>query len=176
MKRQVLITLFMLSMAMAATAGNYVVYYVKGEVKCTQGRATFVLKERNTVTDKDVFSLPSGAVLILKDEANHRLPVVKGPCQGKLNKLVKQGNGSILERTAEFFAQLVGKSHSDMKEITDHMRARGSVERRQTADGHTLHRVEKVPVMPEDLTPEEGRIFETYLGMEQLISELENEP
>ena len=168
----------MLAMAMAATAGSYVVYYVKGEVKCTQGRATVVLNEHNTVTDKDVFNLPAGAVLILKDEANHRLPVVKGPCQGKLNKLVKQGNGSILERTVEFFAQLAGRSHSDMKDITDHMRTKGSVERKEAVaspDG-TGPRKERRPVTPEDLTPEEGKMLEVFLGMEQLISDLENEP
>ena len=167
----------MLVMAMAAMAGNYVVYYVKGEVKCTQGRATFVLNEHNTVTDKAVFDLPSGAVLILKDEANHRLPVVKGPCQGKLNKLVKQGNGSILERTVEFFAQLAGKSHSDMKDITDHMRTKGSVERKEsiaTPDGSP--RKEIRTVTPEDLTPEESRMLDVFLGMEQIISDLEKEP
>lgn len=165
-------TLLVFFMAVGCHATNYVVFYVKGDVKSTLNGKTETVKERMVISDKAVFELAKGSSLILKDESNNRLPVAKGPCKGKIEKLVKKGKGSFIQRSKEFFAQLAGRSHSDMKAQVDYMRTVGSVVHQSPAEnneeGVIIRKPEPRVLIDEDL-------MDAFVNVEIIINELERE-
>lgn len=165
-------TLLVICITMGSQAANYVVYYVKGDVKYVQGGKTVSVKERMEISPQAVFVLGKGSSLILKDESNSRLPVVKGPCKGKIEKLVKKGKGSFLQRSAEFFAHLAGRSRTAAKEEVTYMRSMGSVVRESPMpdeDGQIVRPVKvEVPQMDTEL-------MSAFDNLEDVISELERE-
>ena len=170
-KRWLTATLLVFFMAVGCHATNYVVFYVKGDVKSTLKGKTETVKERMVISDKDVFELAKGSSLILKDESNNRLPVAKGPCKGKIEKLVKKGKGSFIQRSKEFFAQLIGRSHSDMKAQVDYMRTVGSVVHQspvENEDGMVIRKREPKVLIDNDL-------MDAFVDVEAIINELEKE-
>ncbi|MBR3093242.1 MAG: hypothetical protein IKG99_09490 [Bacteroidaceae bacterium] len=129
MKRFIIMTLFVTCFMLGSEAQNYTVFYLKGEVRCQQNGKTTVLKEKQQVASNATFILGKDMALILKDEENCRLPVIKGPCKGQLSKLVKKDKASILERSKEYFSHLIGKSRTDVKQESERMKEMGSISR-----------------------------------------------
>ncbi|MBO4827497.1 MAG: hypothetical protein J5506_09755 [Prevotella sp.] len=168
MKRIVFTALLLTSILLGANAQQYTVFYVKGEVKCQQNGKTTVLKEKQQVSEDATFVLGKGMSLILKDDANCRLPVVKGPCKGNLKKLVKKEKASILERSIEFFSHIAGKSRAQVKDEATHMRNMGSVSRRPIADKEGIRK----PVEPPRINTE---LINVSDELESIIADLERE-
>ena len=173
MKRTIFLTLLLTCISLGTKAQTYTVFYLKGDVKCKQNGKTTVLQEKQQVAANATFILEKDMALILKDEANYRLPVIKGPCSGQLTKLVKKEKATVLERSAEFFSHITGKSRSDVKEEADNMRQMGSISRKPVvgqspeAEREAMNReMEWMKMMQELLDVEKD--------VEKIIEELEN--
>ena len=98
-------------------------------------------------------------------------PVRSGKSKGKIEKLVKKGKGSFIQRSKEFFAQLTGRSHSDMKAQVDYMRTVGSVVHQSPVDneeGVIIHKPEPKILIDNDL-------MDAFVDVEIIINELEKE-
>ena len=167
MKRTIFMTLLLTFMSLGLKAQNYTVFYLKGEVKCKQNGKTTVLQEKQQVAANATFILDKDMALILKDENNYRLPVIKGPCSGQLPKLVKKEKATVLERSAEYFSHLTGKSRNEVKNEADRMRQMGSISRKPVP-GEPRTNVQ--PTVSHD----EIELMKTSDDIERIIKELEN--
>lgn len=173
MKRIIIMTLFMTCFMLGTEAQNYTVFYLKGEVKCQQNGKTTVLKEKQQVSSNVTFILGKDMALILKDEDNCRLPVIKGPCKGQLPKLVKKEKASILERSKEYFSHLIGKSRSDVKKESEMMKEVGSISRMPIAGESPEHNEEAMKREKERMK-EIQEVLEVEHDVERIIEELDN--
>ncbi len=169
MKRTIFLTLLLTCISLGIEAQTYTVFYLKGDVKCKHKGKITLLQEKQQVPANATFILEKDMALILKDEANYRLPVIKGPCSGQLTKLVKKEKATVLERSAEFFSHISGKSRSEVKSEADRMRQMGSISR-QPIIGETPPTVPPTP----NITPEEIELMRTSDEIERIIEELEN--
>lgn len=169
MKRLLFMSLLLTAFLLGSKAQMLTVFYMKGDVKCQQKGKTFVLKEKQQVAADAVFILDKGMALILKDDALCRLPVIKGPCKGKLDKLVKKEKANVLERSSEFFSHIAGKGRSEVKDNADRMRQMGSVSRMPSLDGTKPEKIEP------PLGPEELMLIKVSDDLDRIINELESD-
>lgn len=127
MRRLIVMTLLLAGMWIGIQAQQYTVFYLKGQVMCTQKGKTTVLTEKQQVSADAVLKLEQGTALILKDDVNYRLPVIKGPFKGTVAKVKKNKNASTLERSKEYFSRIVGKDRNEVKNDAELEIAKGSV-------------------------------------------------
>ena len=173
MKRTIILTLLLTCISFGTKAQTYTVFYLKGEVKCKQNGKTTVLEEKQQVAANATFILEKDMALILKDEANYRLPVIKGPCNGQLTKLVKKEKASVLERSAEFFNHIAGKSRNEVKEEADRMRQMGSISRKPIVGASPEEEREAMKRDMERMKMMQA-VMEVENDVEKIIEELEN--
>ena len=167
MRRLIVMILLLADTWIGIQAQQYSVFYLKGQVQCKQKGKTTVLEEKQQVSADAKFTLEKGTALILKDEANHRLPIIKGPCKGNLQTLVKKDKASIKECSEEYFKYLAGKSRNEVKNKADLMRAQGSVDRKPIPG-------RKQPVI-DDNDEIDALLLDVSNEIESIIEELEKE-
>ena len=138
---QLMLVVWLLAIPSGSEARQYFVHYVKGRVSVVHDGQQTVLREKSYVDDKDRLIVGKGSGVILIQGKHTKLPIIKGPTDDRVKRIVKAKSTSWIEYPAEFVRFVLGKSHSEARlaEAPDGMKATGSITRsfsvRQLQDG-----------------------------------------
>ncbi len=124
---------FLLLMAITMShAKDYYVHYVKGEVVEIRKHKTYPVKEKQYLSDKAKIIIKKGAGIVLVRDNEQSVPMIKGPAEGKVKKLINSEGCSIIDYGMEFITFIFGKSHGEAKaaDVPDGLKATGSIYRK----------------------------------------------
>lgn len=139
---------------------QYFVHYAKGKVYVIRDGQKMELREKQYLTDKDYLILESGSGLILLSGKQKKLPIIKGPQENMLRRILKEKKNSFVEFvefSSEFISFLFGKSHSEARAADDPMKATGSITR-----GYKVRHFD-----------ENKEVLTTHASKDELLDEME---
>lgn len=129
--RRIILVALLIQTFTIVQARQYFVHYVKGNVSVVHSGVETPLREKSYVSDNDRLIVGQNCGVILINSSQVKIPMIKGPANNKVKKILKQESTSFLEFSNEFVRFLFGKSFSEARNAKspDGMSATGGITR-----------------------------------------------